>query len=70
VLHSLDYQRAPPQKLLIGGLIHCFLPVFSSASLFVCYQICERDISKTYDAANWHKWSTWQGHETINFGAW
>ena len=47
--------------------ILCFCPSIRS---FVCYQTCEHDTlkMKTYFDADWQKWSTGQGHETINFG--
>jgi len=48
---------------------YCFLPGCSSVRLFMHYQTCEHHILKVTDSdANWHKWSTGHGHETVNIG--
>jgi len=54
------------QARLAGRGIVC------SVDLFVCLspnwwtQCCEHE--QTNSDANLHRWSTWQGHETLDFG--
>ena len=57
----------PPRGRTGSRVYHVFnLCVRSS----LCCQTCERDILKTktdFDA-DWYKWSTAQGHETVSIG--